>query len=124
MNQACKKYLRQVYRAMRCPKTERDRLLAGFIPELEESFPQDVSPAELTSQYGEPKTLANELVAALPESMVAQYEKNRRKKWIIATATCVVMIGLLAGFLFWLGSIDVYVPPQNTKIIYTNDYVE
>lgn len=124
MNQACKKYLRQVYRAMRCPKVDRDRLLAGFIPELEESFSQDASLDELTTQFGEPKTLANELVAALPESTVAQYEKNRRKKWIIATTTCVVVIGLLAGFLVWLGSIDVYVPPQNIKITYTNECVE
>ena len=125
MNQTCKEYLRQVGRAMGCPRAERKRLLSGFEHELEEVFPDGTAPAmdELTARFGTPETLAAELQRALPENAAANYQMARRRRWMAATAACLIVIALLVGFLFWLKSIDVYVPPQDEEIIYGTHYV-
>lgn len=126
MNENCKEYLRQVGRAMRCPRAERKRLLSGFEPEVEEAFPDGTAPAmaDLTARFGTPETLAAELQHVLPENAAANYQRARRRRWMAATAACLIGIALLVGFLFWLKSIDVYVPPQNEEITYTDEYIE
>lgn len=126
MNKACRKYLRQVARAMGCPRADRDRLLSGFRHELEEAFPAGTAPAldELTARFGTPRALADELMTALPEGTAAKYEASRRKKWRTAAVAGAVVIALLIGYLAWLASIDVYVPPQDVEITYTDEYIE
>lgn len=127
MNENCKEYLRQVGRAMRCPRADRKRLLSGFEPEVEEAFPDGTAPAmdDLTARFGTPEALAAELQRALPENAAANYQRSRRKRWMAATAACVVVIALLVGFLFWLKSIDVYVPLQDERVFYeTSDVGE
>ncbi len=119
MNRGCRDYLRRVGRAMNCPRRERKRLLAGFVPELEEAFPTDTAPtaADLTARFGAPAALAAELQDALPQGAAENYQRQRRKRWMAATAACVVIIALLVGYLAWLASIDVDVSKTETEII-------
>ena len=125
MNKIYTDYLRQVGQAMSCPRREQKRLLSGFTRELEDAFPPEAAPtmADLTARFGSPGAMAAELQSALPEHAAADYQKGRRKKWMIATAACAAVIALLIGYLIWLGSNDVYIPPQNERITYETHYI-
>lgn len=125
MNKVCKEYLRQVGQALHCPRRERKRLLSGLETELAEAFPAESCPAaDLTAHFGPPEAMAAELQSALPEKVMANYQKGRRKKWMIATAACVVVIAILVGYLAWLGSIDVHYIVDEGIIVETDSVYE
>lgn len=126
MNKACKEYLRQVRKSLRCACKERKQLLSGLEAELEDAFLSEpgLTAVDLTARFGTPKAMAVELQSALPEKVVANYQKGRRKMWMIATAACVVVIAMLIGYLAWLGSIEVDVSKTEESVYVDSRYKE
>lgn len=120
MKDPCAAYLRRVGRSLCCPREDRQHLLAGLEAEIREAFPSGIYPEtkELAARFGAPQTMAEELMAALPEGVQVEYQKKRRKRWIIATAACLVVIAMLIGYLAWLASIDVDVSKTTYEIVY------
>lgn len=123
MKDPCAAYLRRVSRSLCCPREDRQHLLAGLEAELYETFPAGTHPemTELTARFGAPQTMAEELMAALPEGVQAGYQKKRRKRWMVATAVCLAVIAMLIGYLAWLASIDVDVTKTETYIVYVTE---
>lgn len=119
----CARYLRQVGRRLRCPKAERERLLAGVAAELEDvaAAEGELSIAAITAKFGQPEELAADLGSLIPQEAQDRATRCRRRGIFAGFGACILIIGLLVGYLAWLASIDVHY--IDTEIVVETRYI-
>lgn len=119
MSSPYRAYLRQVERELRCARLEKARLLRMLEIEMAEgaSDPAVLSADELVQRFGPPETAAGQLQEALPPEAVKRHTSRRQRRFAATIAACVCVIALLAGYLVWLGSIDV-------DVTYTKEIID
>ena len=93
-----KNYLRQVARRLRCPRQERERLLAGLKEELA-GLPTGLSPAILSERMGTPMAVAAELESAVPLETI---ERHIRRRWLMTALGFVLCAAAIAWLIYQL----------------------
>jgi len=119
----CALYLRQVGRRLRCPKAERKQLLAEVAAEIEDAFSVEgeLSIAAITAKFGQPEDLATDLELLVPQEVQDRATRCRRRGIFVGFGACILVIGLLVGYLAWLASIDIHY--IDTEVVVETRYI-
>ena len=103
MRDSRKTYLKQVARRLRCPRQEREHLLAGLKEELAD-LPADLTQAKLIMRLGTPSALAAELESAVSPEMIDRCVRKRRLLTVLGFVLCTAVIVWLIHELVWVVS--------------------
>lgn len=96
-------YLRQVRRALRCPKKGWQPLLNRLQADLTEYAAQQpaLTFADLCEQFGSPAQLAADYLETLEPALLKRYRSSARcRTWLSLAALCMLLL-FAAGFSVW-----------------------
>jgi len=104
-NSARRRYCKKIQRNLVCSSETKKELVSGLENELLESELNHATYEELVAGYGEPGTIANQLMEAVDEAERAQAIKRRKVKRCAAMLLFVlVIIGAVLGYLHYLSN--------------------
>ena len=102
---ANKKYLKQLNAHLTCSPAHRKKFIADIIPLLDE-FSDNYPQAKLTDYiqvFGNPKTLADDLLQTLDHAEVDEFKKKKaRKKLSIKICIAAVILLIFSGLLWYI----------------------
>ena len=102
MDQAAKRYLTRLGRALVCSKKDRERLLDDA-REMLENFAQENPGAfyqDYVASFGQPQDFAREMLSGLDPEDVAEAKLRRRRALIGAGIAAAAVLALLVGIWF------------------------
>lgn len=116
MDKAPERYLKQLRRALVCPREDRERLMADARDMLE-NFAQENPGAfyrDYAASFGTPEDFAAEMLSSLDPEDIAEARIRRRRALLGAAAAAGVLLVLLVGF--WFGRQSQGRPPVKTPV--------
>ena len=85
-------YCRAVRKKLPLPARQRRQLLAGLQEELAESAPDCTTLDALIAQIGTPDETAQELLSSISPEQLQTYQKQYRRRCILAAALAILLI--------------------------------
>lgn len=116
MDKAPERYLKQLRRALLCPREDRERLMADA-GDMLENFAQENPGAfyrDYVASFGTPEDFAAEMLSSLDPEDIAEARTRRRRALLGAAAATGVLLVLLVGF--WFGRQSQGRPPAETPV--------
>lgn len=91
-NTVMQQYCRAVRKKLPLPARQRRQLLAGLQEELAESAPDCTTLDALIAQFGTPDENAQELLSSISPEQLQTYQKQYRRRCILAAALAILLI--------------------------------
>ena len=91
-NTIMQQYCRAVRKKLPLPARQRRQLLAGLQEELAESAPDCTTLDALIAQIGTPDETAQELLSSISPEQLQTYQKQYRRRCILAAALAILLI--------------------------------
>ena len=91
-NTVMQQYCRAVRKKLPLPARQRRQLLAGLQEELAESAPDCTTLDALIAQFGTPDETAQELLSSISPEQLQTYQKQYRRRCILAAALAILLI--------------------------------
>jgi len=91
-NTIMQQYCRAVRKKLPLPARQRRQLLAGLQEELAESAPDCTTLDALIAQFGTPDENAQELLSSISPEQLQTYQKQYRRRCILAAALAILLI--------------------------------
>ena len=91
-NTIMQQYCRAVRKKLPLPARQRRQLLAGLQEELAESAPDCTTLDALIAQFGTPDETAQELLSSISPEQLQTYQKQYRRRCILAAALAILLI--------------------------------
>ena len=91
-NTVMQQYCRAVRKKLPLPARQRRQLLAGLQEELAESAPDCATLDALIAQFGTPDETAQELLSSISPEQLQTYQKQYRRRCILAAALAILLI--------------------------------
>ena len=91
-NTVMQRYCRAVRKKLPLPARQRRQLLAGLQEELAESAPDCTTLDALIAQFGTPDENAQELLSSISPEQLQTYQKQYRRRCILAAALAILLI--------------------------------
>lgn len=111
-------YLRQVRRALRCPKKDRQPLLDRLRTDITEYAAQQpaLTLADLCEQFGSPAQLAADYLETLEPTQLKRYRASARRRASLVFAALCLLLLFAAAFSVWSFRHPVQTIPGDSEV--------